>query len=197
MCHETAFDNIQLQYCMGSGKYRTNVSLYLMLIIPSYLGQSRSQTKGDNCIAGDTPDIEYKEIPTLDPCARPIEEFFKSRVKTIIIGNLTAEITYARIEFALSSIILYTPCLNFSFGIMNTGPSSTSSHAEPLDVSSLSVAAWKIAPATRETGVLGIPARRSFTGTGTMAVSDEESRIKQSEFHFVHREKGYRPTKKG
>jgi hypothetical protein len=36
------------------------------------------------------------------------------------------------------------------------------------------VAAWKIAPAIRGTGVSGIPARAILTGNGTMAVSGEE-----------------------
>lgn len=59
---------------MGLGKYRANEFLYLMLVIPSNLGQSRSQTKGDNCFAGDAPDIVCKEIPTLNPCMHTIEE---------------------------------------------------------------------------------------------------------------------------
>ena len=45
-----------------------------MLIIPSNLGQSCSQTKGDDCIAGDAPNIVCKEVPTLNRCVHPIEE---------------------------------------------------------------------------------------------------------------------------
>ena len=59
---------------MGSGKYCANAFPYAMVVIPSYLGQSRSQNNGDNCSAGDAPDIARKEIPTLNPCVHTIEE---------------------------------------------------------------------------------------------------------------------------
>ena len=114
-----------------------------------------------------------------------------------MIRKLIVENTYARPAFALSSIILYTPCLNWSFGTIKTGPSSTSSHAEPLEFISLSVAAWKMAPATRETGTLGIPARRILTWTGTIPVSSEERGIVRFLVCHVHTKEGYPPAKKG
>ena len=55
---------------------------------------------------------------------------------------------------------------------MNTGPSSSRRYPDPLVLMSGSVAAYRMAPATRGTGVSGIPAKISLTGVGTMAVSN-------------------------
>ena len=85
-----------------SGKYRANVFLYLELVIPSNLGQSRSQTNGDNCFAGDAPDIECKTIPTINPRVYSIE---KSSCKVIMIGKLTAHTRVLRFSGHQSSCI--------------------------------------------------------------------------------------------
>lgn len=60
-----------------------------------------------------------------------------------------------------------------SFSNLNTGPSSNNRYAEPLVDISGSVAALRIAYATRGTGARGTPARKSLVGALRMLVSIE------------------------
>jgi len=65
----------------------------------------------------------------------------------------------------------YTPSRMLSFSRRRTGPSSGSSHAQPLEVGSGSVAAQKMARATRSTGVIGMPATRVLSFQSRRLVS--------------------------
>ena len=71
----------------------------------------------------------------------------------------------------------YTPSCKTSFLRRRTGPSSGSIHGHPLVAGSGSVAARKIAPATRSTGVFGMPAVASFVCKSMMLVSAQRSRV--------------------
>ena len=65
----------------------------------------------------------------------------------------------------------YTPSRRDSFLRRRTGPSSGSTHGHPLVVGSGSVAARRMAPATRSTGVVGMPAVMSFVCQSMMLVA--------------------------
>ena len=78
----------------------------------------------------------------------------------------------------------YTPSCRVSFLQRRTGPSSGSTHGQPLVVGSGSVAARKMAPTTRSTGVHGMPAVRTFVFQLMMLVSaadDQDMRCKSGE----------------
>ena len=81
------------------------------------------------------------------------------------------DVTYLAARRMRLSSILYTPSRRPSFSTRMTGPSSGSTHGQPLVERSGSVAARKMAPATRGTGVIGMPASRSLTGRSRMDVS--------------------------
>ena len=81
------------------------------------------------------------------------------------------DVTYLAARRMRLSSILYTPARRPSFSTRMTGPSSGSTHGQPLVERSGSVAARKMAPATRGTGVIGMPASRSLTGRSRMDVS--------------------------
>lgn len=83
----------------------------------------------------------------------------------------TRDVTYLAARRMRLSSILYTPSRRPSFSTRMTGPSSGSTHGQPLVERSGSVAARKMAPATRGTGVIGMPASRSLTGRSRMDVS--------------------------
>jgi hypothetical protein len=86
-------------------------------------------------------------------------------------ANTQAKGTYLAARRTRSSSILYTPARSASFSTRMTGPSSGSTNGHPLVEKSGSVAARKMAPATRGTGVIGMPASISFTGRSRMDVS--------------------------
>lgn len=67
--------------------------------------------------------------------------------------------------------ISYTPSCKISFLRRRTGPSSGSIHGHPLVARSGSVAARKMAPATRSTGVIGIPTERALDFQSMILVS--------------------------
>lgn len=69
------------------------------------------------------------------------------------------------------SSISYTPERSASFSTRITGPSSGSTQGHPLVVASGSVAARKMAPAIRGTGVIGRPASITLTGRPRIPVS--------------------------
>ena len=73
--------------------------------------------------------------------------------------------------------ISYTPSRKTSFWRRSTGPSSGSIHGHPLVARSGSVAARKMAPATRSTGVIGIPTMRDLDFQSIMLVSAQTTII--------------------
>jgi hypothetical protein len=69
--------------------------------------------------------------------------------------------------------ISYTPSCKTSFSRRRTGPSSGSIHGHPLVARSGSVAARKMAPATRSTGVMGMPTVRALDFQSIILVSEQ------------------------
>lgn len=67
--------------------------------------------------------------------------------------------------------VSYTPSCKTSFLRRRTGPSSGSTHGHPLVAPSGSVAARKMAPATRSTGVIGMPTARALDFQSIILVS--------------------------
>jgi hypothetical protein len=92
-------------------------------------------------------------------------------------GGVVQEHSYLMMRLTRLFSISYTPSCKTSFLRRRTGPSSGSIHGHPLVARSGSVAARKMAPATRSTGVLGMPAERALDFQSIILVSEHKRQL--------------------
>ena len=122
--------------------------------------------------AGDKRQIADQACPILDGIGKAVTQ--ESSLSAPAPAEKTPREkkgTYLLARRTRSLSISYTPARSASFSTRITGPSSGRTQGHPLVAKSGSVAARKMAPAIRGTGVSGMPASSSLTGSPRIDVS--------------------------
>lgn len=109
------------------------------------------------------------------------------------VGGVWVErIPYLTMRLTRLFSISYTPSFKTSFLSRRTGPSSGSTHGHPLVARSGSVAARKMAPATRSAGVMGMPTVRALDFQSIILVSEQTANYYYYYCYYYRRAMGTR-----